>query len=203
MEDEDGPPAAARPPSFYSNRHAASSPATTVRTYRFATASIPTAVVNMGARIASARITHEYLGFNAGLDFETKIVVKENAVALFRAFLARDTWKCEPVVFSGVTDCYQPAERRFRLTRACLEVAVEARQPIGIITKNALVLRDLDLLRELAANNLVHVTLAVTTLDAALARSMGPPPALPPARLRTLTALAECRRADAGALSLR
>ncbi len=144
-----------------------------------------------GCSYCYARITHEYLGFNAGLDFETKIVVKENAVELFRAFLARDEWQPEPVVFSGVTDCYQPAERRFRLTRGCLEVAVEARQPVGIVTKNALVLRDLDLLRDLAADNLVHVTVAITTLDAALARSMEPRTSVPAARLRTLTALAE------------
>lgn len=142
-----------------------------------------------GCAYCYARQTHEYLGFNAGIDFETKIVVKENAAALFRDFLARDAWKCEPVVFSGVTDCYQPAERRFRLTRACLEVAVEARQPIGIITKNALVLRDLDLLRDLAGDKLVHVTVAVTTLDAGLARSLEPRTSAPAARLRALKEL--------------
>jgi DNA repair photolyase len=144
-----------------------------------------------GCAYCYARVYHEYLGFNAGIDFETKIVVKENAVALFRDFLARDDWQVEPVVFSGVTDCYQPAERRFRLTRGCLEVAVEARQPIGIVTKNALVLRDLDLLRDLAADNLVHVTVAVTTLDPALAGSLEPRTSTPSARLRALAALAE------------
>jgi DNA repair photolyase len=138
-----------------------------------------------------ARPTHEYLGFNAGLDFETKIVVKENAPELFRAFLARDAWRPEPIVLAGVTDVYQPAERRFRLTRGCLEVAAEARQPMSLITKNALVLRDLDLLRDLAAEGLVHITLSVTTLDAALARSMEPRTSAPAARLRAVRALAD------------
>jgi DNA repair photolyase len=137
-----------------------------------------------------ARPTHEYLGFNAGLDFETRIIVKENAPALFRDFLARASWQPEPIALSGVTDCYQPAERRFRLTRGCLEVAAEARQPMGIITKNVLVLRDLDLLKDLASDNLVRVTLSVTTLKADLARTMEPrtpPPASRVDAIRTLT----------------
>ena len=104
-----------------------------------------------------ARPGHEYLGFNAGLDFETKIIVKKDAAKLFRKFLAKPTWAPEPITFSGVTDCYQPAEREFQLTRQCLEVAVETNQPISIVTKNALVLRDLDLLKRLASKKLVHV----------------------------------------------
>ena len=144
-----------------------------------------------GCGYCYARPTHEFLGFSAGLDFETKIVVKEDAPALFRDFLARDRWRPEPVVLSGVTDCYQPAERRFRLTRGCLEVAVEARQPLTIITKNALVLRDLDLLRDLAAGGLVRVILSVTTLDAGLARSMEPRTSTPVGRLRAVRTLAE------------
>src|SRR5215213_3311648 len=96
-----------------------------------------------------ARPTHEYLGYNAGLDFETKIVVKENAPALFRAFLTAPKWSPQWISLSGATDCYQPCERRYRLTRGLLEVALEARQPIGVITKNALVARDLDLLAEM------------------------------------------------------
>jgi DNA repair photolyase len=95
------------------------------------------------------------------------------------------------IVFSGVTDCYQPAERLFHLTRQCLEVALECRQPIGIITKNALVQRDLDLLREMAALNLVHVNLSITTLDAELARVMEPRTSSPAARLRAVRTLAE------------
>jgi len=137
-----------------------------------------------------ARPTHEYLGFNAGLDFETRIVVKRRAAALLRAKLGEKSWVAEPIVFSGVTDCYQPAERQFRLTRQCLEVAVECRQPIGLITKNALVLRDLDLLQDLATDRLVHVFVSLTTLDAALARVMEPRTSTPAARLRAIERLA-------------
>src|SRR5215207_7739383 len=109
-----------------------------------------------GCSYCYARPYHEYLGFSAGLDFETKIVVKHEAPALFRAWLARKNYVPEVVIFSGVTDRYQPAERKFRLTRGCLEIALEARQPVSVITKNALVVRDLDLLAELAAMRLVH-----------------------------------------------
>lgn len=144
-----------------------------------------------GCAYCYARPYHEYLGLNAGLDFETKIFVKEDAPALFRDFLARDAWRPEAIMLSGVTDCYQPAERHFRLTRGCLEVAVEARQPMSLITKNALILRDLDLLRDLAADHLVHVTLSITTLDAGLARVMEPRTSTPAARLQAVTALAD------------
>jgi DNA repair photolyase len=143
-----------------------------------------------GCAYCYARPTHEYLGLGAGLDFETKIFVKEDAPGLFRDFLARDRWRPEPITLSGVTDCYQPAERRFRLTRGCLEVAAEARQPITVITKNALVVRDLDLFRDLAADRLIHVVLSVTTLDAGLARSMEPRTSTPGARLAAVRALA-------------
>ena len=144
-----------------------------------------------GCSYCYSRPYHEYLGFSAGLEFETKIVVKEDAPELFRDFLAHDRWRPESITLSGVTDCYQPAERRFLLTRRCLEVAVEARQPLTIITKNALVLRDLDLLRDLAADNLIHVLLSVTTLDAVLARSMEPRTSTPEARLRAVRTLTE------------
>ena len=142
-----------------------------------------------GCAYCYARPTHEYFGLNAGLDFESKIFVKDRAPELFREFLARDRWQSELIAMSGVTDCYQPAERRFRLTRACLEVALEARQPIGIITKNALVLRDLDLLRDMARLNLVHVHLSVTSLDEELARTMEPRTSRPAVRLRAMATL--------------
>lgn len=138
-----------------------------------------------------ARNTHEYLGYNAGLDFETKILVKLDAPKLFRQFLARKSWQPEAITFSGVTDCYQPAERQFRLTRQCLEVAWEFRQPISIVTKNALVVRDLDLLEQMAGENLVHVFLSVTTLDPDLARVMEPRTSIPAARLRAVKVLSE------------
>jgi DNA repair photolyase len=138
-----------------------------------------------------ARPGHEYLGFNAGLDFETKIIVKRDAPKLFREFLAKKNWQPEPITFSGVTDCYQPAEREFRLTRQCLDVAFKCRQPISIITKNALVVRDLELLRAMAAENLVHVYLSITSLDPVLARDMEPRTSVPTARLRAVEMLAD------------
>lgn len=144
-----------------------------------------------GCSYCYARPTHEYLGLDAGLDFESKILVKKDASALLRAFLARPGWDPEPIALSGITDPYQPGEQRFRLTRACLEVASECRQPISIITKNALILRDLDLLAEMARNRLVHVNLSITTLDADLARSMEPRTSTPAARLRAIQELSD------------
>jgi DNA repair photolyase len=142
-----------------------------------------------GCAYCYARPTHEYLGLNAGLDFETKILVKHAAAELFREFLCKKSWRPEPIALSGVTDPYQPAERQFELTRRCLEVAAEARQPISIITKNALIVRDLDLLGGMAIDNLVHVSMSVTTLDADLARTMEPRTSTPAARLQAVTAL--------------
>jgi DNA repair photolyase len=121
-----------------------------------------------------ARNSHEYLGMNAGLDFETKILVKHAAPQLLREFLSRDAWVPEPIIFSGVTDCYQPAERTYQLTRQCLQVANACHQPISIVTKNALVLRDLDLLQAMAARRLAHVNLSITSLNPDLARGCGP-----------------------------
>ena len=116
-----------------------------------------------------ARPTHEYLGFSAGLDFETRILVKENAAALLRKELARSGWEPQAVALSGNTDPYQPAERELGITRGCLEVLLDFRNPVGIITKSRLVTRDIDVLRELAAFDAVSVTLSITTLDAGLA----------------------------------
>jgi DNA repair photolyase len=144
-----------------------------------------------GCSYCYARPYHEYLGWSAGLDFETKILVKEKAPALFREFLCKKSWKPELVAMSGVTDCYQPAERQFRLTRGCLEVGLEARQPMGIVTKNALILRDLDILRPMAEANLIRAHLSITTLDGALARSMEPRTSTPAARLRAVKELSE------------
>ena len=144
-----------------------------------------------GCAYCYARPTHEYLGLSAGLDFETKIFVKHRAAELFREWLARDDYVPEAVMLSGVTDCYQPGEREFCITRSCLEVALAARQPMSIITKNALVTRDLDLLGEMAARNLVAVGVSITTLDAGLARIMEPRTSSPEARLRTLRELSQ------------
>jgi len=144
-----------------------------------------------GCSYCYARPYHEYLGFSAGLDFETKIMVKRNAPALFREFLRKRSWKGEVIAMSGVTDCYQGAERRFEITRGCLEVALEARQSLGIITKNTLVRRDLDLLAPLAEQNLVVVNISVTSLDQTLTRVLEPQSSSPAARLSAIAALRE------------
>ncbi|MBX3436665.1 MAG: PA0069 family radical SAM protein [Planctomycetaceae bacterium] len=143
-----------------------------------------------GCSYCYARPYHEYLGLNAGLDFETKIFVKQDAPALFRDFLSRDAWQPEPIIFCGVTDCYQPAERQYRLTRQCFEIANACSQPISIITKNALVLRDLPVLAKMAARNLIQVNVSITTLDPELARTMEPRTSIPAARLRAVETLA-------------
>ncbi len=119
-----------------------------------------------GCAYCYARPSHELLGMNAGLDFESRILVKHDIVERLRVELADERWQGDLIAISGVTDCYQPAERRFRLTRGCLELMLEARQPMGIVTKNALVTRDVDVLAQLAEQNLVHVFVSITTLDA-------------------------------------
>lgn len=144
-----------------------------------------------GCSYCYARPSHEYYGLSAGLDFETKVFVKHDAAKLFREFLAKPSWQPELIAMSGVTDCYQPVERKFQLTRACLEVAVECRQPIGIVTKNALVTRDLDLLAELASHNAAQVGVSITTLDKQRARTMEPRTSTPAARLRAITELSD------------
>lgn len=142
-----------------------------------------------GCSYCYARPGHEYLGLSAGLDFETKIMVKFRAAELLRDFLARPSWQPEMISFSGVTDCYQPGERQFEITRRCVAVAAECRQPIGVITKNALVTRDTDRFQELASHNAVRVALSITTLDARLARIMEPRTSSPEARLRAIREL--------------
>jgi DNA repair photolyase len=137
-----------------------------------------------------ARTYHEYLGFSAGLDFETRILVKEKAAALLRAELDSPGWRPRVLGISGVTDPYQPVERRLELTRQCLEVLVEYRNPAALITKNALVTRDVDLLADLAAHDAAAVTLSVTTLDPDLGRRMEPRTSHPRDRLAALDTLA-------------
>ena len=127
-----------------------------------------------GCSYCYARPTHEFLGFSAGLDFETKILVKEEAPDLLRAELSSPSWRPQIIAFSGVTDPYQPIERRLRLTRRCLEVLLEFRNPVGIVTKNHLVTRDVDLLAALAGFEAASAILSVTTLDVDLARRMEP-----------------------------
>lgn len=138
-----------------------------------------------------ARPTHEFLGFSAGLDFESRIMVKYDAAKKLRSKFASKSWKPESITLSGVTDPYQPIERELKITRDCLKVFVEARNPVGIITKNYLVTRDLDLLEELSNYNAVHVTLSITTLDRDLARVMEPRTSQPPRRLKAIRELAD------------
>jgi DNA repair photolyase len=138
-----------------------------------------------------ARPTHEYLGWSAGLDFETKILVKHDAPALLRKALSSPRWKPTPLALSGVTDAYQPAERKLGLTRRILEVLVEFRNPVLVITKSFTVTRDADLLAELAAHGAASVMLSVTSLDAALQRAMEPRAAPPRLRLAAIERLAK------------
>jgi DNA repair photolyase len=136
-----------------------------------------------------ARPNHEYLGFSAGLDFETKILVKENAPELLRRELMLRSWKPQPLAISGVTDAFQPIERKLGLTRRCLEVLVEFRNPVVIITKNELVTRDIDLLSQLASLDAALVFVSVTSLRAELARELEPRASQPQRRLAAIEAL--------------
>lgn len=136
-----------------------------------------------------ARPTHEYLGFSAGLDFESKILVKEDAPRLLREALQSPRWKPQPIAMSGVTDPYQPIERRLRITRGCLEVLAEFRNPVGIVTKNHLVTRDIDLLAELAGYGAAVVNISVTSLRPDLQRVMEPRTSTPARRLDAIRAL--------------
>ncbi|MBI1369195.1 MAG: PA0069 family radical SAM protein [Planctomycetes bacterium] len=137
-----------------------------------------------------ARPTHETLGLSSGLDFESKLLAKVDAPSLLRQELGRAGWKGEPIMMSGVTDCYQPVEAQLKITRGCLEVMAEARQAVSIITKSRLILRDLDLLTELNRHDAVHVAISVTTLDARLAGALEPRAASPRDRLWTIRRLA-------------
>jgi len=136
-----------------------------------------------------ARPSHEYLGFSAGLDFESRIMVKRSAPLLLRQELLSPRWVPQVVEMCGNTDCYQPVERVLRLTRGCLEVFLELRNPVAMITKNALVTRDIDLLASLARDRLVHVALSITTLDEKLARIMEPRTSSPRRRLEAVRML--------------
>jgi DNA repair photolyase len=144
-----------------------------------------------GCSYCYARQTHEYLGFSAGIDFETKIMVKEDAPELLRKELSSPRWKPQLLAMSGVTDCYQPVERRLQLTRRCLQVLAEFRNPVGIITKNYLVTRDIDVLTELARFKAVVVNVSINSLNPELARKLEPRAASPRLRLAAVEALAK------------
>jgi DNA repair photolyase len=143
-----------------------------------------------GCAYCYARTYHEYLGFSAGLDFESRIMVKTDAPKLLEKALAGRSYRPAKLAMSGVTDCYQPAERSLRITRGCLEVLARFRHPVALITKNALVTRDLDHLAELARHGAAAVYLSITTLDPALARILEPRASAPRARIEALRQLA-------------
>jgi DNA repair photolyase len=143
-----------------------------------------------GCAYCYARPTHEYLGFSAGLDFESRILVKPEAPALLRRALSAPKWTPQVLALSGVTDPYQPVERRLRLTRGCLQVLAEFRNPVAVITKNHLVTRDTDLLAELASHGAAAVNVSITTLDPELQRRMEPRTSTPARRLAAVEALA-------------
>ena len=146
-----------------------------------------------GCAYCYARPSHEYLGFSAGLDFETKILVKHDAPVLLRDALSSPRWKPTPLAMSGVTDPYQPIERKLGITRACLEVLAETRNPVIIVTKNHLVTRDIDLLSELASHGAAAVLLSVTTLDRTLQRRLEPRTSTPERRLDAIAKLASAQ----------
>ncbi len=138
-----------------------------------------------------ARPTHEYFGLSSGWDFESKIFVKTEAASLLKKELAHPRWRPQVVVMSGVTDCYQPFEKKFQITRACMEVLLDFRNPVGIITKNKLVARDIDLFKQMAEYDGICVTVSVTSLDAKVARAMEPRASTPENRLKAIEALAK------------
>ncbi len=144
-----------------------------------------------GCAYCYARPYHEYLGFSAGLEFETKIMVKRRAAELLRRELSKPKYEPQVLGMSGVTDCYQPAERKFRITRSCLEVLAEFRHPVSLITKNFLITRDIDVFKELAAFDAVRTYISITTLNTDLAAKMEPRASRPGHRLRAIEMLAK------------
>jgi DNA repair photolyase len=136
-----------------------------------------------------ARNTHEYYGFSAGLDFESKIIVKKNAPTLLEQHIMKPSWNAVPIMLSGNTDCYQPQEKVFELTRGILKIMAKYRHPVSIITKNSLILRDLDLLQDLASERLVSVMISITTLDEDLRRKMEPRTATSAKRMKVIEEL--------------
>ncbi len=151
----------------------------------------PYAGCEHGCIYCYARNAHEYLGYSAGLDFERKIIVKTNAPQLLRKFLSHPKWVCMPISISGNTDCYQPAEQQYRLTRGLLEVCNAFNQPVGMITKNAGMLRDKDLLQEMAAKKLISILVSITSLDEDLRRVMEPRTTTARQRLRLINELSK------------
>jgi DNA repair photolyase len=142
-----------------------------------------------GCAYCYARNTHPYWGYNAGLDFERVILVKKNAPELLRKTISKKTWKVSPIMFSGNTDCYQPIEKKLEISRQLLQILLEYKHPVGIITKNSLIQRDIDILQEMAALNLVSAVISITTLNEDLRRKMEPRTSTAQKRLETVESL--------------
>ncbi|RYH76123.1 PA0069 family radical SAM protein [Flavobacteriaceae bacterium 144Ye] len=138
-----------------------------------------------------ARNSHEFWGYSAGLDFERRILVKKDAPKLLETLLKKKSWKAHPIVMSGNTDCYQPAEKEFEITKQCLEVFLKYKHPVAIITKNALILRDLELLKALAKDNLINVNISITSLSETTRRVLEPRTATIKKRLETVKVLSQ------------
>ncbi len=151
----------------------------------------PYAGCEHGCIYCFARNVHEYWGYSAGLDFEQKIIVKKNAPELLRKFLMHPKWECVPIGLSGNTDCYQPAEQKFRITRRMLEVCNEFNQPVGMITKNASMLKDKDLMQEMAKKKLISILVSITSFDEDLRRVMEPRTTTAKQKLRLIKEMSE------------
>lgn len=136
-----------------------------------------------------ARNTHEFWGYSAGLDFERRILVKKSAPELLEKYINNKSWKAHTIVMSGNTDCYQPAEQKYKITRRCLEIFLKYKHPVGLITKNALILRDLDVLKQLAKENLVAVNISITSLSEDTRRILEPRTATIKRRLKVISHL--------------
>lgn len=149
----------------------------------------PYAGCEHGCIYCYARNVHEYWGYSAGLDFERKVIVKKNAPRLLRKELMHPKWECLPIMLSGNTDCYQPAEQKYRLTRGLLEVCNEFNQPVGILTKNSWIIKDKDILSRMAAKQLVSAMVSITTFDEDLRRVMEPRTTTARQRLRVISEL--------------
>jgi len=144
-----------------------------------------------GCTYCYARPTHEYWGYSAGMDFEQKVLYKPGAPKLLREFFDRKSWRPDTIVMSGNTDCYQPVERRFEITRQLMQVFLEYQNPVGVITKNALILRDLDIIKPLAEKNLIRVIVSLTTLTEETRRKLEPRTASVKNRLRVIRELSK------------
>ncbi|XGC81467.1 PA0069 family radical SAM protein [Bdellovibrio bacteriovorus] len=144
-----------------------------------------------GCAYCYARPSHEYLGFSPGLDFESKIMIKENAPELLREALMKPSWKPAIIAISGITDCYQPLERKYELTRGCLRVLADFKNPVSMITKNALITRDIDIFQEMVTYDGIQIFISVTTLNPELGSVLEPRTSRPQARLQAIEALAK------------